>query len=579
MQFRRPGPLSVRRWAYPGVLLGLLVAAGVLVTLSDDAQLHETLGFLGMLVGLGSASVLMFHRSMSLEKRERAAWRAFSTALGVAVIGVAVTGVWVTVVGDVAAFGPIDTFYLLGYAMLVVTLISLARSDSGGPSWITTILDALVGAIALGALVWTAFFHDLIDSFESAPWLEITIGITYPLLDIAVIVAVMILVIRRSHYRFDVRLMFLAGGMTFQVLADFIFFSRGVGRTFAEAQPMWALNLLAVACWLIAAALADLTPKKREFPEANTPIWAMVWPYLLAVSLLATHVIRYRAAGTGPDDVFLLDALIAIGVVILCRQMFQIRRDRMRVEAQRSELVSSVSHELRTPLTALVGYLALLRDDEAEYQGVVQREMLNEASAQADHLARLVSDLVMLSRGDRYQLPLQLAPVGFHSIVRAALRTLEVESIRIDTELSADVKVGVDADRVQQSLTNLLSNAIRYGGSRILVVGAIADADLVLEVHDDGRGVPIKYEAAIWERFERGEHRLDATSPGLGIGLAIVRAVALSHGGQAEYRRSERLGGACFSVVIPDCVARGERQLSVRSPVAGVRGKTQPVST
>jgi signal transduction histidine kinase len=62
----------------------------------------------------------------------------------------------------------------------------------------------------------------------------------------------------------------------------------------------------------------------------------------------------------------------------------------------------------------------------------------------------------------------------------------------------------------------------------------------------------------IWEHFERGAHRLDSTTPGLGIGLSIVQAVAESHGGRADYRKSERLGGACFALTIPGCVVLDE---------------------
>jgi two-component system sensor histidine kinase RstB len=82
----------------------------------------------------------------------------------------------------------------------------------------------------------------------------------------------------------------------------------------------------------------------------------------------------------------------------------------------------------------------------------------------------------------------------------------------------------------------------------------VSGPDLVLEVHDNGKGVPTRHETAIWERFERGAHRLNAVTPGMGIGLAIVQAVAETHGGRAEYQRSKLLGGACFSLIIPGCV-------------------------
>ena len=96
-----------------------------------------------------------------------------------------------------------------------------------------------------------------------------------------------------------------------------------------------------------------------------------------------------------------------------------------------------------------------------------------------------------------------------------------------------------------------LSNAVRYGGENATVVARADNGDLLLEVHDDGPGVPRKYELMIWQRFERGPNRLNAVVPGSGIGLAVTKAIAKAHGGSAGYRRSDRLGGACFWIVSP----------------------------
>ena len=143
------------------------------------------------------------------------------------------------------------------------------------------------------------------------------------------------------------------------------------------------------------------------------------------------------------------------------------------------------------------------------------------------------------------------------TVVTAALRNVDADGTRIDEQRVEDAIVRVDADRLQQALTNLLTNAVRYGGDQVVVHTRVDGKDLVIEVHDNGPGVPTRYESMVWQRFERGAHRLDAVTPGLGIGLAIVRAVAESHGGVAHYRESEILGGACFSLAIPECVASG----------------------
>ncbi len=546
--------LSVRRWALAGpVILGLLAAAIAAVVWPATG---EALGAVGMAVGQTVAGVLVLRRSKSLEPRERTAWvflaiGMFLIATGVVVVvGLSELGV------PVPAFGPTDGLFLGGYALLLVFLYRLARSDRGGRDWAITLLDALVGAIALSTLVWIAFGHRLVDSFAGATTLASMIAITYPILDVAVIIALMILVTRRSNFHADPRLAFIAIGISIQVAADMTFLYDGVGRDFDDAEPLYWLFLLATVAFVTVGAIVDRVPRKREFPEQDTPLFALVMPYLLVVVLLATHVVRYHNTNPNNDGVLVLDALILIGAVVFLRQMLMIHRNRTRIENQRSELVASVSHELRTPLTAMVGYLTLLDQNGDEFPEEARREMLSEATGQARHMARLVSDLVMLARGKQRHVPLQITETTVSAIVTGALRGLDTENTRIDEDLDNDVLVRVDADRVRQAIANLLSNAVRYGGEHVLITRTASGNDLVLEVHDNGPGVPTRYETAIWERFERGAHRLNATTPGLGIGLAIVQAIAEAHGGRAEYRRSSRLGGACFSLLIPDCVTR-----------------------
>jgi signal transduction histidine kinase len=152
------------------------------------------------------------------------------------------------------------------------------------------------------------------------------------------------------------------------------------------------------------------------------------------------------------------------------------------------------------------------------------------------------------------------------SIVSSVLRSAEPSDSWIEEDMRAPVVVSVDPDRMKQALGNLVSNAVRYGGDRCLIVASTSGNDLTFEVHDNGEGVPTRFESAIWQHFERGAHRLDAVTPGLGIGLSIVQAVAESHGGRVDYRESERLGGACFSMTIPDCVV-GDELTVERVPV------------
>jgi two-component system sensor histidine kinase MtrB len=119
-------------------------------------------------------------------------------------------------------------------------------------------------------------------------------------------------------------------------------------------------------------------------------------------------------------------------------------------------------------------------------------------------------------------------------------------------------------------LVNLISNASRYGGDRCMIRAWAHGGALILEVHDTGPGVPKKHELLIWDRFERGPNRYNATVPGTGIGLAVVAAIAEAHGGTVGYRRSEDLGGSCFWFELPGRVDTepepAARPLDLRQP-------------
>ncbi|HUG32898.1 MAG TPA: HAMP domain-containing sensor histidine kinase [Acidimicrobiia bacterium] len=545
-----------RGWLFPGIVILILALCIGVVTAGSD--LASYVGFFGVLLGLGTGAVLYRTRSAVLPVKERRAWRSIGVGLALMLLGVLAVGGISGIGVDLPSFGVLDVFFMGGYTAIIVGIYQLIRLDSGGQEWALTIVDALVGAIALAALVWNFVLHDLIDSVADATWWQTVIASIYPLFDMGVIIAILILVLRRSSYRLDMRLMFFAAGGVAQVIADFSFLRNGLGQDFAVAEPLWALNILASLFMVLSAAIVHRMPEKREFAEAPTPVWALMWPYLLAALLLGVHSTNYRQLNSGTDEVLLLDAVIAIAVVILFRQIYVIYRDRNRVERKRAELVASVSHELRTPLTAMVGFLTLLDDHPDEFPIDARQEMISEAAGQARHMARLVSDLLMLAKGDASHMSLEIQEVSAMGIVNSVLRNTDTAGIKVDQELDGEVLARLDPDRMKQALGNLLTNAVRYGGDRCLVVAKVDGTDLVFEIHDNGDGVPTRHESGIWQHFERGAHRLDAATPGLGIGLSIVKAVAESHGGRAEYRQSERLGGACFSLVIPGGVVAME---------------------
>jgi two-component system sensor histidine kinase BaeS len=295
----------------------------------------------------------------------------------------------------------------------------------------------------------------------------------------------------------------------------------------------------------------------------------MLIPYGAAAVMVIALLHLLWDTTLAPGDRVLVVAALAVAVLVVVRQGIAIRENQIVIEQQRSDLVSSISHELRTPLTAMVGFLAVLQEDR-NLTVVERSEMIDVVVEQTEYLERLVEDLLALAKGDPDRIGLQVSEHRVAAIVESAVRSASIDRKHVTVEVAPGLTAVVDGSRLQQILVNLLTNAGWYGGDEVLVSGFSRAGGLIVEVHDSGLGVPKKHELMIWERFERGHNRYNATVPGSGIGLAMVRNIAESHGGTAEYRRSNRLGGACFVIDLPGRVGK-------QQPIAIVSSNTMAI--
>jgi two-component system sensor histidine kinase BaeS len=221
-------------------------------------------------------------------------------------------------------------------------------------------------------------------------------------------------------------------------------------------------------------------------------------------------------------------------------------------ERRRLQLVGDVAHELRTPLTTLDGYLEGLQD------GVIapSDETWRLLRAETGRLTRLVSDLSELWRAEAHELPLRIEAVDI-----AALAGEVVERFRplaaprgIHLDLRAGQAVAAaDRDRVAQVLANYLSNALRHApdGSAVTVATALADGRVTVSVTDRGPGLAPDQLDAVFERFYRIDAARSRASGGSGIGLAIVRALAVAMGGRAWAESAGPGTGATFVLELP----------------------------
>lgn len=209
------------------------------------------------------------------------------------------------------------------------------------------------------------------------------------------------------------------------------------------------------------------------------------------------------------------------------------------VRRMQIDFVANVSHELRTPLTAIKGLVETLRDGAVE-DVEVRDHFLETVESETDRLIRLVNDLLILSRADSEALNLQREPTDLASLVQAIVDRLapqaEATELRLRVETSPGIPLAlVDADRIEQVLVNLLDNAIKYSrpGGTVTVSVDSADAQWILvQVRDEGIGIPEEDLARIGERFYRADKARSRAEGGSGLGLAIARALTEAHGGK-----------------------------------------------
>ncbi|MCP4306330.1 MAG: HAMP domain-containing histidine kinase [bacterium] len=531
-------------------VLALLMAAMVSTMFLDETAAAAVMT-ISTVIGLATASRLFIVRSRGLPPNERHAWTLFGAGTGIAAGGLISFVIAWSISNDVAVFGPIDTIWLVGYALVLGGLARLPHAAGSNWQRIRLFIDGVIGAIAVGALLWNLTIRDLTTRLGEIELVQGIVASAFVLLDTAALVVLMIVLVRRSTYRFDPRLVLIATAVVAQGFADYSFLTSGVGRSFTDAEPLYPMSVLAVTMFVAAGAMVGRQAEEYEYADQNkTPWWVLIVPYGFAAALVVVMLLRFPVDPLTNGSGGLLYATVVVFALVIARQAVSIRENQRLVEDQRTALVSSISHELRTPLTSVVGFLDLL-DGDSLANDDERREITTVVNHQAQYLGRIVTDLIMLASGVITSMELEVKATPVDSLVWSAVNTAALDPSVVRVETDRHVTAYLDQGRMEQAIASLLGNATRYGGEKVTVIARQHAGDLTVEVHDDGPGVPRKYELMIWEKFERGHNRLNATVPGSGIGLAVTNAIAKAHGGSAGYRRSERLGGACFWIRLP----------------------------
>lgn len=240
-----------------------------------------------------------------------------------------------------------------------------------------------------------------------------------------------------------------------------------------------------------------------------------------------------------------------LNMIVLLYDITEIRK----LEKVKSDFVTNASHELRTPVTALKGFSETLLDGAMEDKTVL-KQFLEIMYTESSRLDLLVNDILELSKLEQKQVPLKIERINIQEAILSSFRLVKKEAehkkmtlILTDTEITY---LNGDISRLKQILTNLISNAIAYTGigGKIEVTVTQTLTEAIIEVKDNGMGIPEDELDRIFERFYRVDKARSRNSGGTGLGLSIVKYLVENFNGTIEV--TSKLGlGTIFTVRLP----------------------------
>ena len=239
------------------------------------------------------------------------------------------------------------------------------------------------------------------------------------------------------------------------------------------------------------------------------------------------------------------------GTVLVLHDLTRLKQ----LENTRKDFVANVSHELRTPLSLIQGYVETLLDGARDNPEVAVK-FLRSIERNTGRLRLLIEDLLVISELESGRVKPDLQPVPLRSVVQKVLDDFRARAqagkLRLANE-APDLTVRADPSQLEQVLSNLIDNAIKYGRAdgHVIVGGCLAAGGQVeISVQDDGPGLPPESLERLFERFYRVDKARSREQGGTGLGLAIVKHIVQSHGGRV-WAQSQLGHGATFHLTLP----------------------------
>jgi signal transduction histidine kinase len=242
------------------------------------------------------------------------------------------------------------------------------------------------------------------------------------------------------------------------------------------------------------------------------------------------------------DDIEML-TLVADRLALAIERA-QLHEEALRLDQLKASFVAIASHELRTPATSVYGVLTTLAAHGEQLSPEVRDELIRTGVEQGERLRRLLEELLDLSRLDSHGMRVEPKPLVLSSVLGEIVRASVPQGSDVSLDVADDLAVVADKLVLDRVVSNLLTNAVRYGAGPIVVSAEQSDSHLRVAVEDAGEGVADDVLPRLFERFARSEGAI-----GNGLGLSIARAYARAHGGDLVYDPGER--GARFELILP----------------------------
>lgn len=227
-----------------------------------------------------------------------------------------------------------------------------------------------------------------------------------------------------------------------------------------------------------------------------------------------------------------------------------------RMERMKSEFVSTVSHELRTPLASIRGSLGLIAGGIVGEISADAQELVDISLANCERLSRLVNEILDFARIEQGEFTVRNELLSMTELVQSTIERNRGYAIQHDVELCSTIDgemfIHGDRDRVEQVLTNLISNAIKFSSARdrVSVRALRLEGSVRIEVYDNGPGVPMAFRGRLFQPFSQADSSDSRRHNGTGLGLSISREIIHRMGGQIGFEPLEPMG-SCFYFELP----------------------------